>query len=192
MVASAPAGILSGCAGASANCHAPGAPAGPGPRGSALSLSTESIRRLVETAQTAAETVTDPNSAIAHRDPLDFFGHNMPCVDRNRPASSYLLYKLILADPVNCAGQTDRDDDPVVCGEPLTDAASDAAAADAPGPIDPWISDEDWRPPAPGERVRLRTRIKGLGMPPSARVSHRWVQTVSAWISAGAKTGDCP
>jgi hypothetical protein len=113
----------------------------------------------------------------------------MPCVDRNRPESSYLLYKLILADPVNCSGDVDRLDDAVVCGAPVTVTASDAAA---PGPIDPWISDENWHPPAPGERTRLRARIKGLGMPPLARVSHRWVQTVSAWIAAGAKTGNCP
>jgi hypothetical protein len=183
------AGILSGCAGASANCHAPYAPAGPGPRGSALRLSPGDIKRLADTAQIAAETATEPVSTIANRSPLAFFGQNMPCIDRNRPESSYLLYKIILADPLNCSGEVDRLDDPVVCGHAQT--ASRADAADA-APIGPWISDEDWQPPAPGERMRLRSRIKGLGMPPSTRVSHRWVQTVSAWIAAGAKTDGCP
>jgi hypothetical protein len=189
LVASAPAGLLSGCAGASANCHAQGAPAGPGPRGSALSLSASGIRRIVESTQLASATATEPDPSIAHRGPFDLFGQNMPLLDRNRPASSYLLYKLIIADPVNCAGEDDLRDDPVVCAETQTVTAGDAAA---PGPIGPWISDDDWRPPAPGEHTRLRTRIKGRGMPPSSRVSHRWVQTVSAWIAAGAKTDGCP
>jgi hypothetical protein len=189
LVASAPAGLLSGCAGASANCHAPQAPAGPGPRGSALALSAEGIARIVETARIAAATATAADPSIVHRGPLDQFGQNMPYVDRNRPASSYLLYKLILADPVNCVGEADLDDDPIVCAEAQTITAGDAAA---PGPIGPWISDDDWRPPATGERTRLRTRIRGLGMPPGTRVSHRWVQTVSAWIASGAKVDGCP
>jgi hypothetical protein len=185
----APAGLLSSCAGASANCHAQGAPGGPGPRGSGLSLSLDGIRRIVESSQIATETATEPDPAAAHRSPAGFFGWNMPYVDRNRPASSYLVYKLVLADPSNCVGDADVQADPIVCAKPGMPPATDAGA---PSAIDPWIADAEWRPPAPGERARLRLRIKGLGMPPGTRVSHRWAQTVSAWIAAGAKVDGCP
>ncbi|HKQ71523.1 MAG TPA: Ig-like domain-containing protein [Polyangiaceae bacterium] len=60
-----------------------------------------------------------------------------------------------------------------------------------PSGVDPWISADEWKPPAAGEYARLRSRIRGDMMPPSG-TTHSDALTVSAWISAGAETPACP
>jgi hypothetical protein len=59
-------------------------------------------------------------------------------------------------------------------------------------PIPPRIPDDAWRPPASGEYERLRTRIRGLGMPHGGMVSRAEALTISAWIASGAEVEDCP
>ena len=224
----APSGILPSCATGFANCHTPGGLARAGPQGSVLSLAPADIRRLVA-GEVATQTATAPDPAVAQRGPSDLFGQNMPYIDRNRPGNSYLLYKLILADSLDCLGESGPFVDPAVCaegqegayarfskdlydckdlpdarapGDPDSGCPSDAgvtilarAIADAgdiePPPVEPWIRADQWQPPAPGEYARLRSRIRGQGMPPDARISHQWVQTMSAWIGAGAKLDAC-
>ncbi len=162
---------------------------------------------------------------IPRRSPKDVFGVNMPFIDAKNPGNSYLLYKIILgmaprcnvneesANPgltsVSCepvAGQLVADEFRCADIQCVADAGAmrpDAtpvgqARMDPAQPIVPsWVPSVRWRPPVAGEYDRLRTRIRGDGMPPASYVtptSHQNARAISAWIALGASPtpATCP
>ena len=58
--------------------------------------------------------------------------------------------------------------------------------------LEPWVPADQWQPPARGEYDRLRTRIRGAGMPAGALVTRAEALAVSAWIADGARALPCP
>jgi hypothetical protein len=58
--------------------------------------------------------------------------------------------------------------------------------------LEPWIPADEWQPPAKGEYERLRTRIRGSGMPVGGVVTRAEALAVSAWIADGARVETCP
>jgi hypothetical protein len=180
------------------------------------------IVRLVTNAVVATETAVGPDPGAPRRSPKDVFGVNMPYIDgmNNNAGNSYLLYKLILGMKSRCGHpewETPNPPDPndrrvdctlsspeylckdVTC---LPDAAAPTPRVDGgpPGiagnPIPPvvpsWVPEAQWQPPLQGEYDRLRTRIRGEGMPPpQGSLLYQNALAVSAWITAGA-TADCP
>jgi hypothetical protein len=59
-------------------------------------------------------------------------------------------------------------------------------------PLEPRVPDDAWQPPARGEYDRLRTRIRGSGMPEGGLVSRADALAISAWIADGARVETCP
>jgi len=53
------------------------------------------------------------------------------------------------------------------------------------------VPDDAWQPPARGEYDRLRTRIRGSGMPDGGLVSRTEALDISAWIADGATIEPC-
>jgi hypothetical protein len=70
------------------------------------------------------------------------------------------------------------------------------AGKPAPPLVPPWVPDDRWKPAAPGEFARLRSRIRGDGMPPPigspAPTPHQNASALSAWIAAGASVACTP
>jgi Bacterial Ig-like domain len=58
--------------------------------------------------------------------------------------------------------------------------------------VEPRVPAEHWQPPARGEYDRLRTRIRGEGMPIGALISRAEALAISAWIADGARIESCP
>src|SRR6185503_2779973 len=58
--------------------------------------------------------------------------------------------------------------------------------------LEPRVPADAWQPPARGEYDRLRTRIRGAGMPQGGLVSHAEALAMSAWIADGARVESCP
>ena len=193
------------------------------PVGSVLTLSDQAIVQLVANAVVATETAVGPDPGAPRRSPKDVFGVNMPYIDgmNNNAGNSYLLYKLILGMAPRC-GRPTNEETPnpsfpqlpknctlstpeylckdVTC---LPDAAAPTPRVDGgpPGlagtPIPPvvpsWVPEAQWQPPLPGEYDRLRTRIRGEGMPAvQGGMPYENALAVSAWIAAGATVVDCP
>jgi len=77
-------------------------------------------------------------------------------------------------------------------GFPAPPTKAGARGALVMPPIDPWIPADQWQPPAKGEYDRLRTRIRGSGMPGGGLVTRTEALIVSFWIAGGARTEPCP
>jgi len=73
---------------------------------------------------------------------------------------------------------------------PMTKAGERGALVTPP--LDPWVPADQWQPPAAGEYERLRTRIRGAGMPFAGLVTREEALTMSYWIAGGARTEPCP
>jgi hypothetical protein len=173
----------------------------------------------------ATETAVAPDPLTPHRGPSDVFGVNMPVIDPTIPGNSYVLYKIILGMAPRChheneesanpnyathsctaaAGQLEVDNflcSDITCkpeagaDRPVVDGGPPGTASNPAPPFIPaWIPDDKWKPPVEGEYARLRTRIRGDGMPPPQTPEPVPVQNaraISAWIAAGAKTMSCP
>jgi hypothetical protein len=57
--------------------------------------------------------------------------------------------------------------------------------------LEPRVPDDGWQPPAHGEYDRLRSRIRGSGMPSGGLVSRAEALAISAWIADGARVEPC-
>jgi hypothetical protein len=180
------------------------------------------ITRLVGGSVVATETAVGPDPIVPARSSKDVFGVNMPFIDgtSKNPGNSFLLYKIILGTPPRCGHLDEESPNPALASYACTAAAGqletdeflctgiqcmpDAAAPRPDGgpagqagqpakPIVPaWVPDDRWKPPAAGEYDRLRSRIRGGGMPPSPAVTpFQQARAISAWIAAGAPV-TCP
>jgi hypothetical protein len=178
------------------------------------------VNRLVLQSTVATENAVAADPATARRGPLDVFGVNMPYFDAKNPGNSFLLYKVILGMGPRCGPQQESANPAYDCMAALAPLATDEflcrdiqckpdaggdrpqvdggppAVAGQPAPplVPGWVPDDRWKPAAAGEYARLRTRIRGDGMPPPtlpAPTSYQNARDLSAWIAAGATT-TCP
>jgi hypothetical protein len=182
------------------------------------------VKQMVADGTVATESATGPDPLVARRSPKDVFGQSMPVFDAHNPGNSFLLYKLILgmaprcnhtneesANPelgnISCtaaAGQLMADE--FLCSDircmpeagaprPMVDGGAPGQAGQPAPPIVPgWVPDDRWQPPVAGEYDRLRSRIRGDGMPPpkyGTPSTYQSVRALSAWIANGAIV-DCP
>jgi hypothetical protein len=182
------------------------------------------ITRLVSGGVVATESAVGPDPLTAHRGPKDVFGVNMPVIDAKNPGNSYLLYKVILGMAPRCHHENEESANPNYAMHSCTAAAGQLqadeflcsdiqckpdAGADRPqvdgGPpgvamqpappfVPGWVPDDRWKPAADGEYARLRSRIRGDGMPPPQTpepTPYQNARAISAWIAAGASV-TCP
>jgi hypothetical protein len=89
--------------------------------------------------------------------------------------------------PRDPAGDCPRDGD---FPAPMTKAGERGTLVSPP--VEPWVPADQWQPPAKGEYDRLRTRIRGSGMPLGGLVTRAEALTMSYWIADGARVEPCP
>jgi hypothetical protein len=184
---------------------------------------TSGVIRLVGQGSVATESAVGPDPSVARRSPKDVFGVNMPYLDAKNPGNSYVIYKVLLgmaprcghpneesANPSYaanaCLGAAQLTKDEFLCSDiqcmpeagamrPDVDGGPPAPLGQPSPPLIPaWIPEDRWTPAAVGEYGRLRTRIRGDGMPPpppGPPTSYQDARALSAWIAAGATT-TCP
>lgn len=174
-------------------CHAPATQDAPSPRfpdGRILpaeSLVLTTPAGILQTAmrRVSQESNTGPRAGLG-TPPARVFGVDMPIIDPGSPHTSWLIYKLMMAEP--------RD------GEPSTDARQ--SCGDAPGPVPLTLAPALARTAALSseERARFSSLMVGMPMPyprepgandRSRNLSHRELARVRAWIAQGAKVTEC-
>jgi hypothetical protein len=183
------------------------------------------IKQLVSEATVATESATGPDPLQARRSPKDVFGQNMPVIDAHNPGNSYLVYKIILGLAPRCGHLDEESANPALgsqsclpqsgqltadqflckdiqcmpdagAARPQVDGGPPGQAGQPAPPIVPgWVPDSRWMAPAAGEYDRLRSRIRGDGMPPPTKspdpTPYQNARAISAWIATGASDA-CP
>ncbi len=162
----------------------------------AAGLALDSIAAILATAigRTASGANTGP-TASPPRPPGTIFGIDMPIVDpgpgapaSGNPADSWLVYKLLLAEPSPC---------------PTTEG--DGGDCDASAPVTaPPAYDVAWQPLSDDARATLANLVQGHAMPylllgtesfvpPQGTLSVPQLERVSFWIAEGAPVpASCP
>jgi hypothetical protein len=179
------------------------------------------VGRLVNESVVATETAVGPDPSVPVRGSAFGVNMPYIDGTTKSPGNSFLLYKVILGLAPRCgqldeesanpglatsactalAGQLERDEFLCTSIQCMPDAALPPPNVDGgpPGlagqpahPIVPaWVPDDRWKPPIVGEYDRLRSRIRGAGMPPSSPIPSQQARALSAWIAAGASVS-CP
>jgi hypothetical protein len=179
------------------------------------------VGRLVNESVVATETAIGPDPTVPVRGSVFGVNMPYIDGTTKSPGNSFLLYKVILGLAPRCgqldeesanpglatsactgfAGQLETDEFLCTSIQCMPDAAPPRPDVDGgpPGlagqpahPIVPaWVPEDRWKPPIAGEYDRLRSRIRGAGMPPSSLISSQQARALSAWIAAGASVS-CP
>ncbi|MFO0660814.1 MAG: Ig-like domain-containing protein [Polyangiaceae bacterium] len=138
-----------------------------------LDLSTSSTISKTAIGRLAHETLSAPSSTEAPENPA-IFGKNMPLIDPGNPGNSYVLWKMILSAKTYQNVSCDGGKTPATTCEPVDGVAS----------------------PSAEDLVRMQNSfLMGEAMPLGFAVGWSDIQTMQAWIAAGAPIVDdstCP
>ncbi len=151
----------------------------------AAGLILDTAQGVVATAIGRVAQGSNTGGSATSEAPGSQFGIDMPIVDPGNPSNSWLMYKLLLAEPQDADGGT------VLTNQICTNAPS---PTNQPPPLTQYELLQD------DERARLSNYVLGNQMPypPNPGVDNRSqnltmdeLERVRAWISAGAVVTDC-
>lgn len=173
--------IVKGAKDAMATCAIPGchSSANDARGASGLLLDTRASFENTAIGHVAHQTVTTPSSTEAQTNSYRF-GHSMPIIDPGSPGNSYLMIKLLM---------NDKNFTSISCDASGTSA--ETCAPNLKGAASPFVA-----PNNGADISHMRESfLMGEGMPLGFGLMWVDVQTISAWISAGAPLvddGACP